>query len=54
VAPDERDFAALGTRIAAGRTLPAPAPVFPRWVEPEAEGGAKPEGKLPKKPKVNS
>jgi methionyl-tRNA synthetase len=32
----QRDFAALGTRIAAGRALPPPAPVFPRYVEPEA------------------
>jgi methionyl-tRNA synthetase len=34
----ERDFAALGAahRIAPGTTLPAPAPVFPRYVEPEA------------------
>jgi methionyl-tRNA synthetase len=36
----ERDFAALGgtRRIAAGSVLPAPAPVFPRYVEPEAKG----------------
>jgi methionyl-tRNA synthetase len=36
----ERDFAALGgaRRIAVGSTLPAPAPVFPRYVEPAAEG----------------
>jgi methionyl-tRNA synthetase len=35
---NERDFAFLGGkhRIAAGRELPAPAPVFPRYVEPEA------------------
>ena len=34
----ERSFAFLGGkhRIAAGRELPAPAPVFPRYVEPEA------------------
>jgi len=34
----ERDFAALGgaRRIAAGSVLPAPAPVFPRYVEPAA------------------
>ena len=33
----ERDFAALGAgrRIAPGTTLPPPAPVFPRYVEPE-------------------
>ncbi len=36
VAPDERDFSQLDgrKRIAAGRALPAPAPVFPRYVEP--------------------
>jgi methionyl-tRNA synthetase len=54
VAPEERIFAALGTRIAAGRTLPAPAPVFPRWIEPEAEGGPKPGEKPPKKQKPKS
>jgi len=34
----ERDFSVLGGkhRIAAGTTLPAPAPVFPRYVEAEA------------------
>ena len=34
---DEQDFSALaaGKRIAAGGTLPPPAPVFPRYVEPE-------------------
>jgi methionyl-tRNA synthetase len=34
---DARDFATLGgaQRIAAGSTLPAPTPVFPRYVEPE-------------------
>jgi methionyl-tRNA synthetase len=39
IAPDARQFAALGgagTRILAGTKLPAPAPVFPRYVEPEA------------------
>lgn len=36
---DERTFAMLGgdRRIAAGRTLPQPAPVFPRYVEPVQE-----------------
>ncbi|EJW12080.1 Methionyl-tRNA synthetase [Rhodovulum sp. PH10] len=36
---DERDFSKLGgaTRIAAGSRLPAPTPVFPRWIEPAAE-----------------
>jgi methionyl-tRNA synthetase len=35
---DARDFAALGgaTRIKPGTVLPAPAPVFPRYVEPSA------------------
>jgi methionyl-tRNA synthetase len=37
VASDERDFAALGSRIQPGRTLPTPKPVFPRWVEPDAK-----------------
>ena len=38
VPADERDFSFLGGkhRIAAGRELPAPAPVFPRYVEAEA------------------
>jgi methionyl-tRNA synthetase len=31
-----RSFAALGTRIKAGTMLPAPAPVFPRYIEPTA------------------
>jgi methionyl-tRNA synthetase len=36
IPPDARDFAALGgaTRIKPGIALPAPAPVFPRYVEP--------------------
>ncbi|SDS21971.1 methionyl-tRNA synthetase [Bradyrhizobium canariense] len=29
-----RDFAALGARITSGTVLPAPAPVFPRYIEP--------------------
>ena len=37
---ERRDFAALGQRIAAGVALPPPAPVFPRYVEPETTGGA--------------
>jgi methionyl-tRNA synthetase len=39
IAAGERHFAgigAAGTRIAAGVALPAPVPVFPRYVEPEA------------------
>ncbi len=41
--PDgERDFSRLGAahRIAAGIALPAPMPVFPRYVEPEASAPA--------------
>jgi methionyl-tRNA synthetase len=34
---DARDFAALGTRITAGATLPAPVGVFPRYVEPKVD-----------------
>ena len=37
VPPDERDFAALGTRIKAGGALPPPVGVFPRYVEPKAD-----------------
>jgi methionyl-tRNA synthetase len=38
VPADERDFTWLGSghRLAAGTKLPPPAPVFPRYVEPEA------------------
>jgi methionyl-tRNA synthetase len=35
-APDARDFAALPKRLEPGAALPPPAPVFPRYVEPEA------------------
>lgn len=35
-ASEARDFAAIGTRIVAGHPLPAPSPVFPRYVEPDA------------------
>ena len=38
--PDDkgaRDFAALGTRIKAGATLPPPVGVFPRYVEPKVD-----------------
>jgi methionyl-tRNA synthetase len=31
-----RNFAALGSRIRPGTVLPAPAPVFPRYIEPTA------------------
>jgi methionyl-tRNA synthetase len=37
VPEDARDFAALGTRIKAGATLPPPVGVFPRYVEPKAD-----------------
>jgi methionyl-tRNA synthetase len=37
VPEDARDFAALGTRIAAGTNLPPPVGVFPRYVEPKAD-----------------
>jgi methionyl-tRNA synthetase len=45
VPADERDFSRLGGehRLAAGTTLPAPAAVFPRYVEPEHR---KPDGRL--------
>ena len=33
---EARNFAALGTRIKPGTVLPAPAPVFPRYIEPTA------------------
>ena len=38
IPPGERSFAMLGgsSRIAAGATLPAPTPAFPRYVEPAA------------------
>jgi methionyl-tRNA synthetase len=34
---DKRDFTALSTRIVPGSALPAPAPVFPRYVEAAVE-----------------
>jgi len=42
VPADARDFARLGAdrRIAPGTQLPAPAPVFPRYVEPEAKAAS--------------
>jgi methionyl-tRNA synthetase len=36
IAEDARDFAALADRIKPGMVLPAPAPVFPRYIEPTA------------------
>jgi len=40
IPPAERQFAELGggRRVAPGIRLPAPAPVFPRYVEPEGSG----------------
>ena len=35
-----RTFAALSTRIVAGTQLPAPTPIFPKYVEPEDGAGA--------------
>jgi len=42
IAPEKRVFATLGEggRIAPGATLPPPAPVFPRYVEPTEAGKA--------------
>src|SRR5579872_5629575 len=37
IAADKRDFAALSTRVVPGLALPAPSPVFPRYVETPAE-----------------
>jgi len=37
VAQDARDFAALSSSLKPGTELPKPAPVFPRYVEPEEE-----------------
>ncbi|MDQ2082674.1 methionine--tRNA ligase [Xanthobacteraceae bacterium Astr-EGSB] len=61
VPADARDFAALadGVRIAAGATLPAPSPVFPRHVEPADEDGQgtaapKPKGGKAKKGKPSA
>jgi methionyl-tRNA synthetase len=39
IGQEERDFAALATRIKAGSQLPPPAPVFPRYVEPTEDKG---------------
>jgi methionyl-tRNA synthetase len=35
LAEQNRQFADLGTALPAGRELRAPAPVFPRYVEPD-------------------
>jgi methionyl-tRNA synthetase len=41
VPQDGRDFASLGAhRLAEGAKLPAPEPVFPRYVAPETNEGA--------------
>lgn len=39
----DRSFAAFGKRIAGGLALPAPTPIFPKWVEP-AEDAAEGKG----------
>jgi methionyl-tRNA synthetase len=46
IAAQARDLAALegGQRIAPGSVLPPPAPIFPRYVEPEAANGRKGKG----------
>ena len=48
-----KSFAELNgsTRIQAGAALPPPTPVFPRYVEPEAEGDAKAQPKAQPKTK---
>ncbi|KAB2915060.1 MAG: methionine--tRNA ligase [Hyphomicrobiaceae bacterium] len=50
-AADARNFAVLGEagRLKAGTPIPPPAGVFPRYVEPEPEGGPKNEAKPEKK-----
>jgi methionyl-tRNA synthetase len=54
---DERDFTALAPdhRLKPGVALPAPAGVFPRYVEPESEGdaAAEPKAKKQQKPPKN-
>ena len=35
--PDDREFTAVGKRLESGITLPAPTPVFPKWVAPVDE-----------------
>ena len=52
IAPDARSFASLGPsgRLQPGTMLPAPAGVFPRYVDPEAEA-AKAAANAPKPPK---
>jgi len=49
VPADKRTFADLATRIAAGAQLPPPSPVFPRYIDPDAEKPEKPA--KPEKPK---
>ncbi|HWW49545.1 MAG TPA: methionine--tRNA ligase [Xanthobacteraceae bacterium] len=55
VPADERDFAALGQgkRHRPGTSLPAPAPIFPRYVEPDAAVEAKPAKEKPAKAKAD-
>jgi methionyl-tRNA synthetase len=35
--PEDRTFAAVTKRMTSGQTLPAPTPIFPKWVEPAEE-----------------
>jgi methionyl-tRNA synthetase len=39
VSADHRDFAHLATPLVPGTPLPAPKPIFPRYVEAPAAGG---------------
>ena len=47
VADDARDFSALGEagRLQPGTVLPKPEPIFPRYVEPDGDGGTTSTGK---------
>jgi methionyl-tRNA synthetase len=53
VGPEHRGFTELkpGNRLKVGVALPAPAGVFPRYVEPESESEPKPPKKQQKQPK---
>ncbi len=53
VPKDTRNFADLATRLVPGTQLPAPSPVFPRYVEPEAEADKAPKPAKSEKKKKN-
>jgi methionyl-tRNA synthetase len=53
VPKDKRSFADLAMRLEPGTQLPPPAPVFPRYVEPEAEGEKTEKPPKPDKKKKN-